>query len=241
MKQHLMLTPLLLLATPAAGQESVSGVGRAADGDTLTLGADRIRLFGIDAPELNQTCERSGQKWACGEEAKTRLAGLIDNREITCSTTGADDFGRLLARCNANGVDLNKVMVTWGYAVAFRRYSLDYVPAEEAAKAARRGVWAGSFQMPSDFRQAQRGSTGARSSAGSRFTRQSSQTPRRPSSNSRTAQVRISCDIKGNRNRRGQWIYHLPGMPYYSETRAEQMFCSEAQAQAAGYRRAIVR
>jgi endonuclease YncB( thermonuclease family) len=230
-----------LLATPAAGQESLSGAGKAADGDTLTLGADRIRLFGIDAPEFNQACERSGQKWSCGEEAKARLAGLIDNGQITCLTTGADDFGRLLARCTVNGVDINNVMVAWGYAVAFRRYSMDYVPAEEAAKAARRGVWAGSFQMPSEFRQAQRGSVGTRSSAASRPKGQASQ-PRRPAaSNSRAAQVRISCDIKGNRNRRGQWIYHLPGMPYYSETRAEEMFCSEAQAQAAGYRRAIVK
>jgi hypothetical protein len=47
--------------------------------------------------------------------------------------------------------------------------------------------------------------------------------------------------IKGNRNRKGQWIYHVPGMPYYEQTRAEEMFCTEAEARAAGYRRAKVR
>lgn len=47
--------------------------------------------------------------------------------------------------------------------------------------------------------------------------------------------------IKGNRNRRGEWIYHVPGMPYYDQTQPEEIFCSERQAQAAGYRRAIVR
>jgi hypothetical protein len=43
--------------------------------------------------------------------------------------------------------------------------------------------------------------------------------------------------IKGNHSRRGEWIYHLPGKPYHNETRAEQMFCSEEEAMAAGYRR----
>jgi hypothetical protein len=49
------------------------------------------------------------------------------------------------------------------------------------------------------------------------------------------------CVIKGNRNRKGEWIYHVPGMPYYDVTRPEEIFCTEAQGQAAGYRRAIVR
>lgn len=240
MKQHLMLTCSLLLATPAAAQELVSGIGKAADGDTLTLGADRIRLFGIDAPELQQTCERGGQRWACGEEAKARLAGLISERAIACSTTGTDDFGRLLARCTAGGVDLNRHMVSTGSAVAFRRYSMDYVPAEEDARQARRGIWAGTFQMPSEYRQAARGGP-SRGAAGVSQARATSKNVRTASVSNRTARVRTSCDIKGNRNRRGQWIYHVPGMPYYGPTRAEEMFCSEEQAQAAGYLRAIVR
>lgn len=240
MKQYLMLTCALLLATPAAGQERLSGIGRAADGDTLTVGADRIRLFGIDAPELQQTCERNGQRWACGEEAKASLAALIGNRAIVCSTKGADDFGRLLARCTVGGVDLNRHMVALGNAVAFRGYSMDYAPAEEDAKQARRGIWAGTFQMPSEFRQAARGRP-ATGTAGASQPRPTQKQGRTASVSNRTAQVRTSCDIKGNRNRRGQWIYHVPGMPYYSQTRAEEMFCSEQQAQAAGYRRAIVR
>lgn len=52
--------------------------------------------------------------------------------------------------------------------------------------------------------------------------------------------MRSACNIKGNRDRRGQWIYHVPAMPYYDQTRAEDIFCNEAEAQAAGYRRAIV-
>lgn len=56
-----------------------------------------------------------------------------------------------------------------------------------------------------------------------------------------TAARSSACNIKGNHSRRGEWIYHLPGMPYYEQTRPEAMFCTEAEAQAAGYRRAIVR
>ena len=63
----------------------------------------------------------------------------------------------------------------------------------------------------------------------------------KPSRDASAVRQNSSCNIKGNRNRKGQWIYHLPGMPYYDQTRAEEMFCTEAQAQAAGYRRAIVR
>jgi endonuclease YncB( thermonuclease family) len=235
MTRYTIFASALLFASPATGQMLVSGEGKAADGDTLMVGVDRVRLFGIDAPELHQTCERGGQKWSCGEEAKTRLAGMVDRREVVCATTGADDFGRLLARCKAGGIDLNQRMVEAGFAVAFRRYSSDYVASEANAKLARRGVWSGTFQMPSEYRQALRG--GSREQLGSPPLRSSPQ----PARQRQASSARGSCDIKGNRNRRGQWIYHVPGMPYYSQTRAEQMFCSEADAQAAGYRRAIVR
>ncbi|QIK78646.1 thermonuclease family protein [Sphingomonas piscis] len=238
MKRHFALTITLFLTEPGFAQEIVSGVGKAADGDTLTLGADRIRLFGIDAPELNQTCERSGQRWNCGEEAKVRLASLI-SRGISCSTNGTDDFGRLLARCSLNGVDLNQLMVTSGFAVAFRRYSLDYVSAEEKARAAKRGIWAGSFQMPSDYRQSGRGGRPDKWVVTTNRVGPISRAAEEATSSSNS--LRTACDIKGNRNRKGQWIYHMPEMPYYGSTRAEQMFCSEAEAQAAGYRRAIVR
>lgn len=235
MTRYTILAAACLLASPATAQELISGIGKAADGDTLMVGADRVRLFGIDAPELIQSCGRGGQKWSCGEEAKTRLAAMVDGREVVCSTTGADEFDRVLARCKAGGTDLNQRMVVSGYAIAFRRYSSDYVAAEESAKLARRGVWAGTFQAPSEYRQAGRGVSRERLSDSP--LRSSPQ--REPQAHA--APARAACDIKGNRNRRGQWIYHLPGMPYYSQTRAEQIFCSEAQAQTAGYRRAIVR
>jgi hypothetical protein len=120
-------------------------------------------------------------------------------------------------------------MVESGYAIAFRKYSDDYAAAEERARESARGLWSGTFEQPGAFRANQR-APGAKNIRGTR---------RRPQPS--TVQGSVGCVIKGNRSRRGEWIYHLPGMPYYDQTRAEDIFCSEAQAQAAGYRRARVR
>jgi hypothetical protein len=83
---------------------------------------------------------------------------------------------------------------------------------------------------PEDYRAAERGDT-ALARPQQRQTRVQSF----------AAPAAAACSIMGNRNRKGQWIYYLPGMPYYAQTRAEEMFCTEAQAQSAGYRWAIVK
>jgi hypothetical protein len=199
------------------------------------VGGTEVRLFGIDAPEFDQYCQRNGQEWSCGSAAADRLAELVTSRHVVCSSVGTDQHGRVLGRCMAGATDVNRAMVASGFAVAFRRYSSDYVSAEDSARANRRGIWAGTFQMPSDFRHAGdapvpvRPKTSAKRSAP------------RAVSNDWQARASGNCNIKGNRNRKGQWIYHVPGMPYYDQTRPEEVFCTEAEARAAGYRRAIVR
>ncbi len=224
-----MLAPLLI-AMAAASQQPLTGVARAGDGDSLTIRETRVRLFGIGAPEFDQLCQRGGSKWECGRDAADQLSKLVTGRHVFCLPVGTDQHERLLARCTAGAVDVNRTMVASGYAVAFRRYSTDYVTAEDSAKAARRGLWAGTFEMPAELR--------ARA------------TPRKVATPARRTPRRVArpesryadgCLIKGNHSRRGDWIYHLPGMPYYAQTRPEAMFCSEAEARAAGYRRAIVR
>ena len=226
----LTLVSAALLVTIGTGPEPVSGLARAGDGDSLTIGDVRVRLFGIDAPELSQTCQRAGQSWACGRAAANHLSNLVRGREVKCLPTGFDVHGRVVARCSAGGIDLNRTMVATGYAVAFRRYSMDYVSAEQSARLGKKGVWAGTFEMPSDVRAEQGVGRQARSST----------TPRRRAPQTAFS-VASACNIKGNHSRRGEFIYHLPGMPYYGETRAEAMFCSEAEAKAAGYRKARVR
>lgn len=228
-----MLTNVVLAAAMASSP--IYGVANSGDGDSLTFGQIRVRLHGIDAPEFDQQCERGGSKWACGKEAADRLSRLVTGREVRCDPVGTDQHGRVLARCSVGYTDVNRTMVATGYAVAFRRYSSEYVSAEESAKLSKRGMWAGTFDMPSEVRAATR-DTQMRE-VGRTPPEAAAPTQARSSGASRSG----NCVIKGNRSRRGEWIYHLPGMPYYEQTRAEDIFCTEAQAQAAGYRRARVR
>ncbi len=131
------------------GRTTATGFARVMDGDSLRLGASEIRLEGIDAPELAQTCIRSGREVPCGREARARLAALIGGREVACSMGRTDQYGRQLARCRADGIDINAAMVSEGHAVAYG----DYEAQERDARAAARGMWAGSFQRPQDWRR----------------------------------------------------------------------------------------
>ena len=156
------------------------------------------------------------------------MSRLVTGKDISCVAVSTDDYGRTVALCTANGVDVNRAMVESGYATAYRHYSTAYVSAEATAKASRRGIWAGTVELPSQYRHEETGEVRVQRSGGNvaRVAKQS-------------AQPTGDCVIKGNRGPNG-WIYHLPGMPYYNQTHAEEMFCSEEQAQAAGYRRARV-
>lgn len=223
-------TALLMVVSVPGHAEVISGGAIAQDGDSLDIGGKRIRLFGIDAPEFDQTCQKDDASWPCGEAAKAQLAELMAGQRVECIGQGVDQYGRMLGICSAGRTQLNQVMAEQGWALAFRQFSDAYVAAELQAKAQRRGIWSSSFEQPSDFRQ--------------------SKLPpdQRTTATPRVAALRPAkpvgsggCAIKGNRNRRGQWIYHLPGMPYYDQTRPEEIFCTEAEARAAGYRRAIVR
>lgn len=224
---------VLFASGPAGAQSQFNGPARAKDGDSLMVGDREVRLFGVDAPELDQSCKRDGQDWACGTAARDLLASLVRGKSVYCSQVGTDQFQRALGRCVAGSTDLNRTMVATGFAVAFRRYSSDYVSAEESAKAGKRGIWSSTFAMPSDYRHAGEQPFQEKPKAARR-------TPRAASSDW-AGRAKDNCNIKGNRNRKGQWIYHLPGMPYYDQTRPEEIFCSEAEAVAAGYRLAIVR
>jgi endonuclease YncB( thermonuclease family) len=136
-------------------------VGRASvnDGDTLEVRGAKIRLHGIDAPEGKQACsDANGQPYRCGETATAQLARLLGDTEIRCSPTGKDRWARITAVCYLGALDVNGWMVEQGYALAFRQYSTAYVAAEETAAAARRGLWAGSFEAPWDHRARERAS-----------------------------------------------------------------------------------
>jgi len=142
---------LILLAARLDRTETRNIAGRVTvnDGDSITLGTERIRLRGIDAPELDQSCRRDGAAYACGRQARQSLIALIDGRPVSCSGSQRDRYDRMLAICTAGGSDLSRGQVEAGWAVAYGGY-----PAEEdAARQKGAGLWAGSFERPRDWRQ----------------------------------------------------------------------------------------
>lgn len=140
---------LAAVSAQAVAAEQVA-IGRASvvDGDTIELHGERIRLAAIDAPEARQTCERAGTSWPCGRRAAFALADFVGARTVTCRWRERDRYRRPVATCEVAGADLGSWLVEQGWALAFRRYGLAYVAAEDRARTARRGLWAGSFVPP---------------------------------------------------------------------------------------------
>lgn len=145
-------------APPARGAAAAAGGGpvRVVDGDTLHIGRDRIRLYGIDAPERAQSCARRGRSYPCGREAMLALRRLVGASRPRCAERDRDSYGRSVAVCTVAGRDLGQAMVASGWAVAYRRYASDYVGDEARARAARAGLWEGRFERPDLWRAERR-------------------------------------------------------------------------------------
>ena len=170
---------------------------------------------------LQQSCVADGRRWPCGERATRALAGRIGSSTVACEERDRDRYGRSVAVCRVAGEDLNRWMVSQGWALAYRRYSRAYVAEETTARSARRGLWQGEFVAPWDWRRGER-------LAGNRTA------PERAAS--------TGCRIKGNIARNGSRIYHVPGGQFYDRTRintarGERWFCTEGDARDAGWRR----
>ena len=132
---------------PLAGP--LAGPARVVDGDTIIVAGERVRLHGIDAPELDQPFWWRGQQLDCGTIALAALEALTAGVPLRCEPVERDCYGRLVAKCfSPNGCDVGHRLVLAGWALAYRRYSLDYVDAENEARKAERGMWRGSFMKP---------------------------------------------------------------------------------------------
>ena len=127
------------------------------DGDTLKRNGIRYRLEGIDAPEINQICNINNQDWECGLAAALYLEQLHGKDGFECKNLGQDRYKRILARCyifkNDSLMDIGSIMVREGYALAYRRYSKDYINEEELAKENKRGLWRSKFIKPWEWRR----------------------------------------------------------------------------------------
>ncbi|PTE22892.1 nuclease [Cereibacter changlensis JA139] len=210
--RSLLVLMLGLAALPSLAA-SVTGEVRVIDGDTLHVAGQRVRLFGIDAPERDQSCGAEGARWDCGSWATAELAARVEGRRVVCEGAEEDRYGRLLAVCRADGEDINAALVRSGAALAYRRYSGRYVDQEGEAQRSRLGLWSGEMVTPEAHRRGADAPSAAAPTSG--------------------------CAIKGNVSKNGR-IYHLPGSRDYARTRIsgpeEGWFCTEAEARAAGFR-----
>lgn len=147
-----MLAVVIGTASSAFAAEPVVGRASVIDGDTIEIQGTRIRLTGIDAPESSQTCEKDGKEYRCGQQAALALSDKLGTSTVKCLSSGTDRYGRTLGQCFVGDDDVNRWMVRQGHAIAYRQYSTLYVVEEDAAKAAKRGIWAGTFQPPAEYR-----------------------------------------------------------------------------------------
>jgi endonuclease YncB( thermonuclease family) len=148
-----MLGRLLAILTFRRRPDRLTGRAKVIDGDTIVVADQLVRLHGIDAPELDQTFWWRGQQLVCGTMSLAALEALIAGVKVRCEIVERDRHGRLVAKVfSPNGVDIGRRLVSAGWALAYRRYSKDYVDAENEARKSKRGMWRGTFIKPWEWR-----------------------------------------------------------------------------------------
>ena len=142
--------------------KEISGNAKIIDGDTIKINSKKIRLYGIDAPELKQKCKKPyltiifftfTKDYPCGKISTQKLQKKINNKVITCKILDVDRYKRFIGECYKRNLNLNSWLVSNGYAVAYRKYSKKYISNEINAKNEKKGLWQGKFEMPWDFRR----------------------------------------------------------------------------------------
>jgi endonuclease YncB( thermonuclease family) len=222
----LCIAPASFPPAQASQGENLTGAAgvRAIDGDTLQIDGHTVQLYGIDAPELGQYCERNGELWECGKEAALFLQKTVsfEGPPIECSPWGegpaASGSAELVVGvCQVGPKVVGLTMVQNGYALALPDSFPDYKEAEEQARQAKLGLWRGDFVPPWQWREGKGGDV------------RSSDWVRR-------------CNVKGALARAGDAIYYVPTDENYEQVeidpaRGERMFCSDEEARAAGWAR----
>jgi endonuclease YncB( thermonuclease family) len=144
---------LLLVMSSVAVPGELAGQASVIDGDTLEIRGERIRLWGIDTPESSQLCRADGQVYRCGAKAANDLDAFIAGRPVSCAPLSQDRYGRAVASCSVNGIDLGEWLVRKGLALDWPLYSKGrYAAVQREADRAGRGVWAGSYVAPRLYR-----------------------------------------------------------------------------------------
>ena len=147
----------LIARLESANSQKIAGNPYVVDGDSLVLNEKKLRLLGIDAPEMGQECRADGDVWPCGAQARTQLRRKIDGQIVSCTTWGEDRYQRLLATCSTQQVELNAWLVRSGWAVDYGGYARE----EGEARRARSGIWRGDFENPGEWRRLNRSQASA--------------------------------------------------------------------------------
>jgi endonuclease YncB( thermonuclease family) len=139
---------ILERGVPLTGQASVI------DGDTIEIGGQRIRIWGIDAPESDQFCRGSDSlTYRCGSAAANALAEQIGRAVVICEPRAIDRYKRTVATCVAAGIDLARWLVRSGLALDWPQYSRGAYAADQASAASDgAGMFAGSYTNPWTYR-----------------------------------------------------------------------------------------
>ena len=152
----LITISLILYSSASFSEKIINGKAKIIDGDTIHIGINKIRLHGIDAPEIDQACTIKDKKWHCGLESALALKKLVLDNNINCVVSDIDKYQRYIAECFINNQNINKIMVRNGWAIAYRYYSLDFVEDEKLAKKDKIGLWKGEFQEPYLYRKSKK-------------------------------------------------------------------------------------
>ena len=237
MRTRVVILAAMMLVGAAVQAADVTGVARVIDGNTLAIGATKLRLERINAPDTDQIClNAEGIRWNCGIEARDKLAAHIAGQEIKCTSSGVDAYRRTLATCNLASEDLNGWMVQQGWALAYFRQSFVYVNAEKEARTQKRGLWQGAFFAPWDWPRRNNKTT----IMGTLKAPNAQEMLLGPAANANAPSP--ECTIKGDITRTGRRIYHVQNQKTYAKIRmdktSKRWFCTTEEAEAAGWRRA---
>jgi endonuclease YncB( thermonuclease family) len=199
----------------AGGSKPLQGRAEAIGGDLVRVAGTAVRLAGIEAPELQQSCGAGARRYRCGAAAQVALGKLVNGRTLACAVSGADSAGRPLATCTRGQLDIGGELVRQGHAFAGSGLFAGYAGFERQARHSKLGIWAaGDVERPAEFRAKVWDEAKRRAPDG--------------------------CPIKGLVTGEGR-VYVLPWSPDYDrgriqKVRGERWFCSEREAEAAGFK-----
>ncbi len=235
-----------LIAGLAVGEPGLAATATVKDGNTIQLGTITYRLEGTDAPELDQTCiDENADPWTCGIDARAQLSKLIAGRQVRCDDHGLDKTAknRHLGVCTAEGetANLNVQLIRQGFALDFEPAAKGRFLQDEAlAREGRLGLWKGCFVAPADFRMGKKDGALLGHACHTDRDRQiraalfPEDLPMPPKCSIK-AKFAVRARVTGNVG-----VYQLQGCPSYpGTTNPDRWFCSEDEAQAAGFRRAF--